>query len=117
MTKIVEAILENLSTRDVFLFRVSCASCGAEYANKPIRFSKACESPVTQSERIICDAVYEQEFRAARQSAIRSASEHMNFCPICKRVVCNRCFLICEDLDMCNQCAARLEVSGKPVLP
>jgi hypothetical protein len=40
----------------------------------------------------------------------------MNCCPICKRVICNRCFLICEDLDMCNRCAARLEEQGSPVL-
>ena len=116
MTKLVETIIENLSTKEVFLFRVSCANCGAEYANKPIRFSKACVSPATQSKKIIYDAVYEQEFRAVRQSAIRNASEHMNYCPICKRIVCNQCFLICDDLDMCRQCAAQLEESGKPVL-
>ena len=116
MTKMVEAILENLSTREVFLFRVSCANCGMEYANKPIRFSKAYEYPITQSKKIIYDAVYEQEFRAVRQSAIRNASEHMNYCPICKRVVCNRCFLICDDLDMCTHCAAQLEESGRPVI-
>lgn len=113
LTKIVEAILENLSTREVFLFRVSCANCGAQYANKPIQFSKACETPLTQRKRIIHDALYEQELRAVRLSAIRSASEHMYYCPICKRVVYNRCFLICDDLDMCKSCAAQLEDPAK----
>ncbi len=116
MKQLVEAVLENLSTKDVFLFRASCASCGTGYADKPIRFSKAGLIPATQSKKIIYDAVYEQEFNTARQAAVRAAAEHMNYCPICKRLVCNRCFLICEDLDMCRQCAVQLEELGRPVL-
>ena len=69
-----------------------------------------------ENKKIIYDALYEQEFRIARQSAIRDAAEHLNYCPICKRLVCNRCFLICEDLDMCKQCAAHLEEAGSPVM-
>ena len=115
MKKLVEAVLENLSTKEVFLFRVTCRSCGTEYGNKPIRFSKSEIPPATQSKRIIYDALYEQEFREARRTAIRDVAEHMNYCPICKRLVCNQCFLICDDLDMCRQCAADLEQQGKPV--
>ncbi len=116
MKQLVEMLLENLSTREIFLFRIACASCGAEYGGKPVRFSKAGIPPKTQGKRIIFDTLYEQEFRAARLSAIRDAAEHLNYCPICKRLVCNRCFLICEDLDMCKQCAAHLEETGSPVL-
>lgn len=36
--------------------------------------------------------------------------------PICKRLVCNRRFLICEDLDMCAECATNLKESGRPVV-
>ena len=115
MKKLVEAVLENLSSKDVFLFRVICGSCGSEYGNRPIRFSKAGISPTTQNKKIIYDALYEQEFKAARQVAIRNAAEHMNYCPICRRLVCNQCFLICDDLDMCKQCAANLEQQGRPV--
>ena len=116
MKKLVEMLLENLSTRDVFLFRIACGSCGTEYGGKQIRFSKANMEPRTQGKKIIFDACYEQEFRDARQAAIRDAAEHMNYCPICKRLVCNRCFLICDDLDMCKQCAAHLEETGSPVI-
>ena len=115
MKKLVEPVLENLSTKEVFLFRVTCESCGTEYGNKPIRFSKAEIPPATQNKQIIYDTLYEQEFKAAKQVAIRNAAEHMNYCPICKRLVCDRCFLICEDLDMCKQCACNLEQQGTPV--
>ena len=116
LKKLVEAVLENLSTKEVFLFRVTCGSCDTEYGNRPIRFSKS-EIPVTTpSKQIIYDALYEQEFREARRIAIRNAAEHLNYCPICKRLVCNQCFLICDDLYMCKQCAADLEQQGNPVL-
>ena len=115
MKELIEKIIENLSTKDVFLFRVACASCGMDYGNRPMRFSKAGVVPATQSKRIIYDALYEQELNSARQVAIRSAAEHMNYCPICKRLVCDQCFLICDDLDMCHDCALALEEKGKPV--
>ena len=116
LRELVEAVLKDLSSKDVFLFRVACASCAAEYGNKPIRFSKAEAPPATQSKQIIYDILYEQERKSARQTAIRKAAEQMNYCPICKRLVCNQCFLICEDLDMCRQCAAVLDQPGRPVL-
>ena len=116
MKKLVEAVIENLSTKDTFLFRVSCPSCAAEYTNKPLRFSKADTEPATQNKRVIYQAVYEQELMAARQIAVRTIAEHMNYCPICKRLVCNYCFRICDDLDMCVQCATELKEQGKPVL-
>ena len=116
MKKLIELFLENLSTREVFRFRIDCGACGAEFANKPQRFSKAGITPQTQAKKIIYDAVYEQEFRDARQAAIRDVAEHLNYCPICRRLVCNRCFLICDDLDMCKQCAAHLGETGSPVL-
>ena len=116
MKQLIEMMLEDLSTRDVFLFRIACGACGTEYAGKQVRFSKAGITPQTQGKKIIYDACYEQEFRDARLSAVRDAAEHLNFCPICKRLVCNRCFLICDDLDMCKQCAAHLDETGSPVL-
>ena len=116
MKQLVEMLLENLSTREVFLFRIACGACGAEYGGKKVRFSKAGIQPSSEGKKIIFDACYEQEFKSARQAAIRDAAENLNYCPICKRLVCNRCFLICDDLDMCKQCAAHLEETGSPVL-
>ena len=117
MKKLVEAVIENASTREVFLFRITCADCGQDYGNRPIRFSKAGIPPTTPGKQIIHDTLYEQEFRDAKNAAIRSAAEHMNYCPICKRLVCNQCFLICEDLDVCKHCAAELQLEGQRVMP
>lgn len=116
MKKLIEMFLENLSTRDVFMFRISCGSCAAQYGNKPVRFSKAGVIPQTLKKAALYEIVYSQELQAARLSAVRDAAENLNYCPICKRLICNRCFLICEDLDMCRQCAAAMEETGTPVV-
>ena len=116
MKALVELALENLSTRDFFLFQVLCGECGTAYGNKTVRFSKAGMNPDTSSRKALYDAIYEQEFRSARLTAIREAAEHMNYCPVCKRLVCNRCFLICDDLDMCKHCAAEYDQQGYPVM-
>ena len=117
MKKLVEMALENISTKEVFLFRISCAVCGLYYGNKPRRFTKAGVAPPTPDKQVIYEALYEQELRDARNIAIYTAAEHMNHCPICKRLVCNQCFLICDELDICKQCAAALEQKGQPVAP
>lgn len=116
MKELIEMFLENLSTRDVFMFRISCGSCAAQYGNKPVRFSKAGVIPQTLKKAALYEIVYSQELQAARLSAVRDAAENLNYCPICKRLICNRCFLICEDLDMCRQCAAAMEETGTPVV-
>ena len=115
MKQLVELILENLSTRDVFLFRIRCGACGSACDSRATRFSKAGITP-QKEKQILYDAIYEQELREARQQAVRKMAEQFNYCPICKQLVCNGCFMICEDLDMCRQCAAKLQEKGTPVL-
>lgn len=116
MQKLVEAFIQNLSTKDAFLFRISCENCGTEYGNRLTRFSKARWLPATQEEELICHKLYAQEFQNARQTAIRRAAEQLNYCPVCKRLICNQCFLICGELDMCRKCAAEQGQRGQPVL-
>ena len=117
MKKLIEMLMENLSTREVFLFRIACGACGTAYGNKPVRFSKAEVIPQTPKKAAIYEILYAQELQTARHNAVRDAAEHMNYCPVCKRLICNRCFLICEDLDMCKQCASAMEETGTPVVP
>ena len=116
MKKLIEMLLENLSTRDVFLFRIACGACGAEYGNKPVRFSKAELILPAPEKAALYEALYAQELQTARLGAVRDAAEHLNYCPICKRLICNRCFLICQDLDMCRQCASAMKETGTPVV-
>ena len=109
MKKLIEMFLENLSTRDVFLFRIACGSCGTQFGNKSVRFSKAGAIPQTLKKAALYEILYAQELQTARLRAVREAAEDLNYCPVCKR-------LICEDLDMCRQCASAMEETGIPVV-
>ena len=104
MQKLIEMLLENLSTRDVFLFRIACGACGTECGGSQVRFSKAGVNPQSREKKVIYDAIYEQEFQTARRTAVRNAAEQLNYCPICKRLVCNRCFDFSELSSMIIAC-------------
>lgn len=116
MKKLVELLLDDTSDKETFRFQVGCDNCRKAYQSKLRRFSKAGEDPPTDEKRVLYAAIYEQEHRAARQDAVAQLAERFNYCPICKQVVCDDCFLICADIDMCRGCAERLQETGVSVL-
>lgn len=59
--------------------------------------------------------LYKREWEKLRDDAINKLNEQFNICPICKRMVCDNCFLICDEVDMCKSCAKILEEKGKSV--
>ena len=50
-----------------------------------------------------------------RMGAVGEALEHFNACPLCGRLVCDHCFIICDDLDMCRSCTNYMQEKGEPV--
>ena len=103
------------STVEEFRFLVRCQECGGIWHSSPIRFSKAGAEPESEGMRTILRTLYEREREAAREMAAAEAAEIFNYCPVCGRLVCDRCFLICEDLDLCIACAKALQVRGDVV--
>lgn len=70
--------------------------CRAEVNDR----TEAGTEPETEGMRAVFRTLYEREREAAREKAAAEASEIFSQCPVCGRLVCNRCFLICEDLDL-----------------
>ena len=110
-----DQMLDN-SSQEEFRFSILCAECGEPVCSVPVRFSKAGIMPATDGKHIVYSALYEREKESARRQAVKSIGEHFSLCPICGRLVCDRCFLVCDDLDMCAACAGRLKEDGEPVL-
>ncbi|MBE6753250.1 MAG: hypothetical protein E7559_02680 [Ruminococcaceae bacterium] len=104
------------SSSEEFRFSIGCAECGQPVHSLPVRFSKAGVLPPTDGKQVVYTALYEREKENARRLAVKSIGEHLSLCPICGRLVCDRCFLVCEDLDMCAACAMRLQEEGEPVI-
>ena len=115
MKRVVKEALGDCSTVEEFRFLVRCQECGGIWHSTPIRFSKAGAEPESEGMRTIFRTLYEREREAAREKAAAEAAEIFNYCPVCGRLVCDRCFLICEDLDLCIACAKALQVRGDVV--
>ena len=115
MKRVVKKAMGDCSTVEEFRFLVRCQECSGIWHSTPIRFSKAGAEPEPEGMRTILRTLYEREREAAREMAAAEAAEIFNYCPVCGRLVCDRCFLICEDLDLCIACAKALQVRGDVV--
>lgn len=115
MKKIILNHMKNHSNQNHFLFSVSCSCCRRTWSSPPVLFSKSNDVPSTESKRIIYQSVYMHEMEKASTLAVNEARTHFNYCPVCKKLVCNNCFMICEDIDMCVNCAKELEEKGEIV--
>ena len=115
MKRVVKEAMGDCSTVEEFRFLVRCQECGGIWHSSPIRFSKAGTRPETEGMRTVFRTLYEREREASREKAAAEASEIFSQCPVCGRLVCDRCFLICEDLDLCTACAEALQVRGDVV--
>ena len=115
MKRVVKEAMGVCSTVEEFRFLVRCQECGGIWHSSPIRFSKAGAEPESEGMRTILRTLYEREREAAREMAAAEAAEIFSYCPVCGRLVCDRCFLICEDLDLCIACAKALQVRGDVV--
>ncbi len=115
MSHITKDLLQDCSTSNEFFFSLCCAECGEKWQSTPAGFSKAGITPETSGKLIIYDTLYQREKEAACNRALSEASKKFNLCPICRRLVCDHCFMICEDIDMCQACAKKLEEEGELV--
>lgn len=116
MKQVIKEAMGDCSTIEEFRFLLRCQACGRTWHSSPVRFSKAGTKPETEGMRaVLFRALYERERAAAREKAAAEASELFSQCPVCGKLVCDHCFLICEDLDLCTACAEALQVRGDVV--
>ena len=116
MSHIAKELLQDCSTQDEFSYSLRCAQCGETWKSRPSRFSKAGVQPESKGKRVVFDILYRREQESAQEKAVAEAAAIFNLCPICHRLVCDHCFLICDDLDMCQSCADDLMEKGEFVL-
>jgi len=116
MRSIREEVLQDCSTPEQFQFAVQCEQCGVQWHSIPIRFSRAGINPDSAGKEVIYETLYRLEKERALKQAAAEAVGVFNQCPICRRLVCDHCFWVGEDLDLCQSCAERLQINGEPVL-
>lgn len=108
-------MLVDCSTEDKFQFSITCEKCGKVWKSPAIVFSKARIPPATEGKKIVYATIYGREKKNAQMKALKAGEKSFSRCPICHRWVCDDCFMVCEDLDMCGQCAEKLNEKGSIV--
>jgi len=115
LEQVLKDYLEDCSTEKQFQFQIRCEVCGSIWKSKPVIFSCADVIPQTEGKRVIYQTLYQREKTAAYELALKEAREVFSRCPICKRIVCDQCFLLCDEIEMCKDCAVKLQETGIPV--
>lgn len=116
MKQFLKSHLQDCSSSEKFCYALTCAECKTVWKSTPVRFSMAGQELLTEAKHIIAQTLYKREQAQAIEHAAHEAVHHFNACPLCGRLVCNYCFVICDDLDMCRACATRLQEAGESVL-
>ena len=107
--------LIDYSDGDVFRFALRCAECGAERLSTPLPYSKSGVVPQSPGKQVVFDILYAREKEAAMTRALSELKSEFNLCPVCRRMVCDHCFMVCDEIDMCIACATELQECGEPV--
>ncbi|MBM6830390.1 hypothetical protein H9X85_12235 [Anaerotignum lactatifermentans] len=117
MINLLSSYLEDCSTPQYFCFAIRCEVCGEFWYSSSVPFSKAAQAADYSDKKELYDAIYQREKERAKLAAGKEARERFSQCPICRRLVCDSCFLICDEMDLCKECADRLKEYGEPVVP
>ena len=87
--------ITNESDGEEFRFAFYCDICGKRWDSVPYHSDGHIhDAPEREG---LCAAAYER--------ANLEALSHFNRCPECKRMVCDDCFRILEERDLCKECA------------
>lgn len=117
MKNLLYSHLEDCSTPQYFCFSVRCEVCGEYWYSSSIPFSRATQAGNNPEKKELYDALYQREKERARTAASQEARERFSQCPVCRRLVCDACFFICDEMDLCRECADRMKEFGEPVAP
>lgn len=95
-------------------FGFECENCGRLWEILSVPFVK---QAVNETDQVIRDAQYHREWVRVKTESLKAFREHFSVCPICAKIVCDYCFVICDEIEMCASCAKELGKHGIPVLP
>lgn len=90
------------STGKAFAFAFYCELCGKPWQSVPVSRMH----PVEERKGRKAESERRREHDAAYERANLEAISHFNRCPVCRRWVCDECFRILPERDVCKDCAA-----------
>ncbi len=107
MLKTITKRVRDRSTDRFFKFSFYCDRCGKEWTSDPYYFENAFSSSPTEGEKRARDIMWRTDHDAAFERANLEARLRFDQCDACGRRVCDECFAMEEDDDLCVDCAGK----------
>ncbi len=105
MLKTITKKILDKSTDKFFKFVFYCERCGYEWTSEAYCFLHGFPDELTEGEERAKNIMWKVEHDAAMERANLEARLRFNQCCSCGRIVCDECFAMETDGDLCVDCA------------
>ena len=105
MLKTITKKYRDRSTEGFFKFSFYCDKCGREWTSDEYPFEHGFSEELTADEKKAKEILFRVDHGAAFERANLEARLRFNQCSSCGRFVCDECFAMEEDYEVCRDCA------------
>ena len=105
MLKTLTKKIIDRSTDEFFKFEFHCDRCGVGWESETYYFEHGFLDKLTEGEQRAKNIMWKVEHDAALERANLEARLRFNQCNSCGRIICDECFAIEEERDLCLDCA------------
>ncbi len=107
MLKTITKKIRDRSTDRFFKFSFCCDRCEKEWTSEEYPFEHGFTDEMTDDERRAKEILWRIDHDAAFERANLEARLRFNYCTCCKGIVCDECFAMEEEDDLCHGCASQ----------
>ena len=105
MLKTITKNYRDRSTDGFFKFSFYCDRCGKEWTSEEYPFVHGFGEKLSENEKRAKEILWRSDHDAAFERANLEARLRFNVCKICMEAVCDECFAMEEDEEICINCA------------
>ena len=116
MLKTITKQFRDRSTERFFQFSFYCDRCGREWTSEQYPFVHGFPEELSEDERRAKEILWRIDHDAAFERANLEARLRFNSCKACGKIVCDGCFAVWEEEDLCVDCAAQARGAGETPL-
>lgn len=107
MLKTITKRIRDKSTDRFFKFSFYCDRCGKEWTSEEYPFVHGFSEKLTDDEKRAKEILFRVDHDAAFERANLDARLRFNHCETCGSIVCDECFAMEEEEELCLDCAKR----------
>ncbi len=109
MLKTITKKFRDKSTDSFFKFSFYCDRCGKEWTSEEYPFVHGFSEKLSDDEKRAKEILFRIDHNAAFERANLEARLRFNQCNSCGGFVCDECFAMEEEDDLCQDCASRMD--------